>query len=216
MNIDLLLAKGNPSDCFTAGTDRIPICAATESRRRQVTSSMRQPGLLESALRGRLAIPLLALAPTLCRRMRSAKAKAASCPHRHWQPFGLRQRWALLGASMPCRRMRSPWISSVSPSTTEATPARVSARARLGSSAKNTGRNRMRGALPIEPTRRLQALSSESGAQVAIRNGHSRREVCYMTDYIGGQGQNRTADTGIFSSLYCATLIHFIYEFSCL
>ncbi|GAO74284.1 4-coumarate--CoA ligase 1 [Meiothermus ruber H328] len=63
---------------------------------------------------------------------KSARAKAARLPQGQGFPPASRQVWLLSTASTPHRRMRTPWISRVSPSTTLARPTTVFwAKARL-------------------------------------------------------------------------------------
>ena len=60
--------------------------------------------------------------------IQSERRRAAFWPQRHSVPSGPVHVCRLSGASMSKRRMRLPWISSVSPSITVARPAMVSAR----------------------------------------------------------------------------------------
>src|SRR4051794_32651034 len=55
--------------------------------------------------------------------IRASRTRADFCPQRYRWPLASRHVCPLSGASMPNSRMRSPRISSVSPSITEARPA---------------------------------------------------------------------------------------------
>src|SRR5258708_2439507 len=61
--------------------------------------------------------------------MKASRSFAAFAPQRYCRLSSPRQSWLLSGASIPHRRMRVPWMSSVSPSMTLARPARSSANA---------------------------------------------------------------------------------------
>lgn len=71
----------------------------------------------------------------------SDRANAAAWPQRQGLP-SRSQVWSLSGASMPCRRMRWPRISIVSPSITDARPVKSAAVA--GSASKHKAIDRTR------------------------------------------------------------------------
>jgi len=54
--------------------------------------------------------------------MKASRSFADFAPQRYCWLSSPRQSWVVSGASMPHRRMRVPWISSVSPSTMQACP----------------------------------------------------------------------------------------------
>src|ERR1700739_4407001 len=61
--------------------------------------------------------------------MKASSSFAACAPHRYGSLSSPRQSWVVSGASTPQRRIRLPWISSVSPSMMLACPIRSSAKA---------------------------------------------------------------------------------------
>ena len=63
------------------------------------------------------------------RAMKASISFADFAPHRYCKLSSPRQSWLLSGASIPHNLIRVPWISSVSPSITDALPIKSSANA---------------------------------------------------------------------------------------